>query len=138
MIKVQRVRKSVFYIFLAGIFWVSTLYAQLPPVFDRASTEKSQSVATTVRYLSPERILWQSENAADYIKNASRLLKKGNGQADLSNRDMCVMKSTWGIKPALLFDFGRELHGGLQIVTGIYPGQPVKLRIRFVSRQAKL
>jgi hypothetical protein len=106
--------------------------AQLPPVFDKATVGKARSVETVRRYLSPERIMWQTENAADNIKNASRLLKNGNGQADLSNSDMCILKSTGAIKPALLFDFGHELHGGLQIVTGMYPGnKPVKLRIRF-------
>lgn len=106
--------------------------AQLPPVFDKSTTGKARSVETVRRYISPERIIWQTENAADNIKNVSRLLKNGNGQADLSNNDMCILKSTWSIKPALLLDFGRELHGGLQIVTGMYPGnKPVKLRIRF-------
>lgn len=33
--------------------------------------------------------------------------------------------------PALLLDYGRELHGGLQIITGMYPGnKPIKLRVR--------
>lgn len=114
------------------LFLLSGAVAQLPPVFDDATTAKAQSVETVIRYISPQKILWQTENAGEQIKNAERLLKPGNGQADLANRDMCVLKSTWGIKPALLFDFGRELHGGLQIVTGMYPGEkPVKLRVRF-------
>ncbi len=107
-----------------------TAYAQLPPVFSQ--TRQSQSAETVTRYLSPVKILWQTENAAANIKNEQRLLKPGNGQADLANRDMCVLKSDTKIKPALLFDFGRELHGGLQIVTGMYPGnKPIRLRVRF-------
>lgn len=117
---------------IAFVLIAQQLYAQLPPVFDKAANEKAQSVETVIRYLSPERIVWQTENAGDNIKNASRLLKMGNGQADLANRDMCVLKSSWGVKPALLLDFGKELHGGLQIVTGMYPGnKPVKIRVRF-------
>ncbi len=124
--------KFLFSLIVFSIVFSSTVNAQLPPVFDQATLAKAQSVETVIRYLSPQKILWQTENAGEQIINAARLLKPGNGQADLANRDMCVLKSTWGIKPALLFDFGRELHGGLQIVTGMYPGnKPVKLRVRF-------
>ncbi len=106
--------------------------AQLPPVFGELASEKAQPVTTVTHYLSPVRIVWQTENAGDHIKNASLLLNKGNGQAILPKGDMCVLKSSWGVKPALLLDFGRELHGGLQLVTGMYPGgKPIKLRIRF-------
>lgn len=123
-------RFVAFLIVLAGI--KTNTAQQLPPVFDAATFQTSQPVETVTRYLSPVKILWQTENADANIKNASRLMKAGNGQADLANRDMCVLTSTWGVKPALLLDFGRELHGGLQIVTGMYPGnKPIRLRIRF-------
>ena len=122
-------RKSVF----AWLFCVSicgAAYAQLPPVFGQA--RQATSTETVIRYLAPVNILWQTGNAASYIHNAERLLKPGNGQADLANRDMCVLKSDDNTQSALLLDFGRELHGGLQIVTGMYPGnKPVKLRVRF-------
>ena len=45
---------------------------------------------------------------------------------------MCVLKNNGKLKPALLLDFGRELHGGLQIVTGLFKVQgPIKIRVRF-------
>lgn len=122
-------RKSVF-VWLFCISICGAAYAQLPSVFGQA--RQATSTETVIRYLSPVNILWQTGNAASYIRNAERLLKLGNGQADLANRDMCVLKSDDSIQPALLLDFGRELHGGLQIVTGMYPNhKPVKLRIRF-------
>ena len=31
----------------------------------------------------------------------------------------------------MLLDYGKELHGGLQIVTGWFPGGPVKVRVRY-------
>lgn len=102
--------------------------AQLPPVFDSSRMATVQSTSTVRRYLSPEKIIWQTDN----ITNATRFLLPGNGQADLANQNMCVLKSTTTVHPGLLFDFGKELHGGLQIVTGMYKsGKPVKLRIRF-------
>ncbi len=106
--------------------------AQLPPVFNSSRAIEANSTATVTRYLSPVKILWQTEDASANIINAKRFLLPGNGQADLANKDMCFLKSTNGIHPALLFDFGRELHGGLQIVTGMYKGnKPVRLRVRF-------
>ena len=61
-----------------------------------------------------------------------RLLLEGNGQADLSNKNMCILKSTADAHPGLLLDFGKELQGGLQIVTGMYKrGKPITLHIRF-------
>lgn len=96
---------------------------QLPPVFEK--TRVAQGTATVRNYLSPERIVWQTDSG---IVNAARLLLPGNGQADLANRNMCKLKGGAGI----LLDFGKELHGGLQIVTGMYKGnKPVKLRVRF-------
>ncbi|MEZ2443674.1 alpha-L-rhamnosidase C-terminal domain-containing protein [Chitinophaga sp. RCC_12] len=106
--------------------------AQLPPVFDSSRMATVQATATVRRYLSPEKIIWQTPNADTNIINAQRFLLAGNGQADLANQNMCVLKSSTTVHPALLFDFGKELHGGLQVVTGMYKtGKPVKLRIRF-------
>jgi hypothetical protein len=108
------------------------LQAQLPPVFSSSNAGEATSTPTVTRYLSPVRILWQTENAEANIVNAKRLLLPGNGQADLANKNMCRLKSTTKLHPALLLDFGMELHGGLQIVTGMYKGNmPVKLRVRF-------
>ncbi len=81
-------------------------------------------------YLSPVRIVWQQ--GEDSIKNADYLLLPGNGQSDLANNRICVMKSTETATPAILLDFGRELQGGIQIVTGMPSSQkPVEIRVRF-------
>lgn len=105
-----------------------TAQAQLPPVFDSSRMATVQTTPTVRRYLSPEKIIWQTDN----ITNAARFLLPGNGQADLANQNMCVLKSTTTEHPGILFDFGKELHGGLQLVTGMFKsGKPVKLRVRF-------
>ncbi len=91
----------------------------------------SRQIDSRVReYLSPVKILWTQNQ--ELISNVDVLLRKGNGQADLTNSHICVMKSTEKEHPAILFDFGRELHGGLQIVTGQPASHtPVKIRVRF-------
>ncbi|MHA4807455.1 alpha-L-rhamnosidase-related protein [Flavitalea flava] len=106
--------------------------SQLPPVFDQTRMATAQGTPTTRICLSPTRILWRTAGAGKAIVNAERFLLPGNGQADLSNKDMCILKSTAALHPALLFDFGKELHGGLQLVTGMFKsGKPVRLRVRF-------
>lgn len=116
--------KIILTLLLSCIF--GGLKAQLPPVFTPKDTRAPETVT---RYFSAEKILWK--NSGD-IKNLERLLFPGNGQADLANKDMCVLKSTASSKPAFLLDFGKEIHGGIQIVTGMYPGnKPVKIRVRF-------
>src|SRR4051812_15248369 len=86
---------------------------QLPPVFDAKRSAEAQSTETVRKYLSPVRILWKSPDAATNIVNAEKLLKQGDGQADLSGNDLCVLQSNEKGKPGLLLDFGKELHGGL-------------------------
>ncbi|HRE52048.1 MAG TPA: alpha-L-rhamnosidase C-terminal domain-containing protein [Flavitalea sp.] len=114
------------------LMMVALSNAQLPAVFSKERTFEADSTATVRRYLSPVKILWKTPNADTNIINEKRLLLKGNGQADLSNNGMCILKSSAGVHPGLLLDFGKELHGGLQIVTGMFKSEkPVTLRIRF-------
>ena len=81
-------------------------------------------------YISPKRIVWTEHG--DNISNIEYLLREGNGQADLTNSHICVVKSTSTEHPAILLDFGRELHGGLQIVTGMPADHtPVRIRVRY-------
>ncbi len=112
---------------LVCISFSQLVLAQLPPIFDQSRRRSAQSEATVRRFLSPVKILWRTGS----ITNAERLLKPGNGQADLSGKDLCSLKSDATGKPSLLLDFGKELHGGLQIVTGQWKvSKPITVRIR--------
>jgi hypothetical protein len=91
------------------------------------SKEYSGNIERT--YITPVKIVWQSENAK--ITNAQRLLEEGKHQASTVNSDLCLMKNK-GEKASILLDFGKEIHGGLEIVTGMWPGkEPINVRIRF-------
>lgn len=81
------------------------------------------------RFIPPQKILYTS----GHINNSEALLAQGIGQADLSNQNMCVLKNIGdGNKTSLLLDFGRELHGGVEIITGMWKGnKPLKVRVRF-------
>lgn len=107
-------------------------YAQLPPVFSETEIDKAQISTLTTTYLSPTRIVWKTAEGNASIQNEESLMLKGKGQSDLENRNICKIKSDDTNNPALLFDFGKEIHGGIQIVTGsTSTNQPVKIRIRF-------
>lgn len=94
-----------------------------PPVITAKNNVKPERSPLVRDYLSPGRVLLQ-----DGVTNAAALLLPGNGQGDLSNRNMCILKKN----ASLLLDFDKELHGGLQLVTGMSPAhRPIKLRIRF-------
>ncbi|MEI8272828.1 MAG: alpha-L-rhamnosidase C-terminal domain-containing protein [Paludibacter sp.] len=81
-------------------------------------------------YLSPTKIIWQSDTIGKYIVNDQKLLEQGNGQADLVGDNLCVVKGGDKINSAILLDFGKEIHGGIQVVTGMHAVQaPVKVRI---------
>ncbi len=79
-------------------------------------------------YITPTRVIWKTGT----VKNEQRLLKSGTGQADLGNTDMCILENKKEEKASILLDFGKELQGGIQIVTGIWGGnKPIKIRLRF-------
>ena len=95
-----------------------------------AATLHAQQRDTRSRtYIPPTRIVWQQDSAC--IEGEENLLKPGIGQADLANRNPCVLRSSATAHPALLLDFGKELQGGLQFVTGMPASQkPVRIRVR--------
>ena len=100
---------------------------QLPPAWDGSSVRFD---SRTYGYMPPVRIVAQEQ--ADLISGGDLLLGAGNGQADLQNARICVLRSRDGRRPGLLLDFGRELQGGLRIVTGMpADNRPVRVRIRF-------
>ena len=108
--------------------------AVLSFAIDRIPTDepaqKEYSGELEREYISPTRIVWTQHG--ENIKNIEYLLREGNGQADLTNSHICVVKSTATEHPSILLDFGRELHGGLQIVTGMPANHdPIRIRVRY-------
>ena len=89
----------------------------------------AQQRDTRVRdYLPPVRVVWQQGT----ISGIENLLRPGNGQSDLANQNMCVLRSVAGDTSSVLLDFGKELQGGFQLVTGMFsPHNPIQVRIRF-------
>lgn len=108
-----------------------TPLSALPPAWDGMSSARGAQFDSRVRvYLSPTRIVWQQ--SAERITGAEYLLRPGNGQADLENARICVVRGQGDERPAVLLDFGREMQGGIRIVTGMPADhRPVRVRVRF-------
>lgn len=83
-------------------------------------------------YVEPVKLIWQEDGDGTLIENANLLLKAGDGQAVLNAHSMCVMKSTQQEFPSILLDFGKELHGGISISTGLSSTKdPIRLKVTF-------
>ncbi len=81
-------------------------------------------------YLTPVRVVWEQHGAQ--ISGQDHLLRPGNGQSELANSRICKLKAVEDKRPAFVLDFGREIQGGLQLVTGMPSSQrPITVRIRF-------
>lgn len=67
---------------------VSAARPQLPPAWDGSSVRFD---SRTYGYMPPVRIVAQEQ--ADLISGGDLLLEAGNGQADLQNARICVLRS---------------------------------------------
>ncbi|MGV8092146.1 MAG: alpha-L-rhamnosidase C-terminal domain-containing protein [Mangrovibacterium sp.] len=121
------------YLMAALLLWaILPLSAQLPPVFDEGASRLARSSALTRTFLTPVRIVWLSDETGKQVQNARSILNKGIGQADLNRGKYLTLVSTADNKPGIVLDFGREIHGGIEIVTTINNRNPAgKIRVRF-------
>jgi len=123
--------KNILLVFLF-LFIQESTKAQLSPIFDSLNNTKIQISNLTTAYIAPQRIVWKEAKNGASIDNEINLLSSGIGQAELVNKNSCIFRSDDSENPAILLDFGKEIHGGIQIVTGyISTGNPAKIRIRF-------
>ncbi|MDF9799478.1 alpha-L-rhamnosidase [Catalinimonas alkaloidigena] len=129
----EKSKKSLFNL-LFITFICAQAHAQLPPVFSDTYQRVAEKDERIKVYLSPQKILWQSTDEEQHIQNPEVLLQAGNGQSDLSNvKGTCLLRSSEDHTASILLDYGKELHGGLQLVTYFTTEdqKPIKVRLRF-------
>ena len=74
------------------------------------------------RYVLPQRIVWQQN-----VTGAEKLLRHNWSQSTTGKADGCTLFKDGSV----LLDFGRELHGGIQIVNGsVAENRTFKVRLR--------
>jgi hypothetical protein len=103
----------------------------LPPVWQDTPQDKVQYSTRTIAYVPATRIVWQETTGDASIQGLENLLRGGNGQADLYDGQITRIKSGTNGRASFLLDFGRELQGGIQMVTGRSSQKEVKVRVRF-------
>jgi alpha-L-rhamnosidase len=104
------------------------------PAFTQGPLWKESPLEGTLvsRFIvAPTEVKWKS-HAVPYINNEQHLLEPPIGQAVLgSNASYFSMKSDGKSNPSVLLDFGRELHGAIQLVSG-QPKDKRPVRVRVV------
>ena len=103
----------------------------LPPVWKNVHQEKVQVSSRTVAYLPPTRIVWQETTGDASIEGLEKLLSPGIGQAELVAGKECRIRNGAQGKASFLLDFGKELQGGIQLVTGFSSKKETRIRVRF-------
>jgi hypothetical protein len=107
-------------------------FAQLPPVFGEEYKDKTSHSDMVKTYITPQKIIWQSDSTGQFIQNPSKITTMGNGQVAVNDQDLFRFISTDVNKPGILLDYGKEINGGVKISMGIRPSKtPLKLRLRF-------
>jgi alpha-L-rhamnosidase len=102
------------------------------PAWDKLKVKKEPR---TTYYVDPVRMIWQSSEPDAVIERPELLMAGRDGQSLLSAAmdQVCILRHE-GSAPGILFDFGTELHGGVQIT--IVGGsnkerRTAKFRVRF-------
>lgn len=80
----------------------------------------------TREYVYPTRVIWKSGD----IRDVEILLKTGIGQASLNNEQKSVWLNKGNNTSSVVLDFGRELHGAVEFVTGMWGGGNVPRNVR--------
>ena len=93
--------------------------------------ERAERSPMSSFFVAPTRIVWQSEVG---VQSAGSLLQPHAGQAVLKElQPPCELTSASNAPAGVLLDFGRELHGGVELFTTLMPEQAQlrHVRVRF-------
>ncbi len=95
----------------------------LPPGLETAERSPISSY-----FVDPTRVVWQTDQG---VQNADSLLQPHVGQPVLKEpRPACTLTAASGVQGGILLDFGRELHGYVELFTPMMPEQAQLRRVR--------
>ena len=87
----------------------------------------NMNIDTRVReHIFPTKIVWKNENN-ELQKNCESVLNSGSNNASLASPKGCILKAGGGF----CLDYGKEIHGGIRIITGLNTLPVSKIRVRF-------
>jgi hypothetical protein len=128
----SRILKAGFTLFV----FLSSAGLPCPAAVVADVTNSSAKLDPRVReYVLPTQIIWHSSPPNCVLENPEQLLKPYAGQLTLGDNSNCVLAHQ-GKPPGILLDFGRELHGGIQIAVADLKAsskesKTTRLRVRF-------
>lgn len=97
----------------------------------RLPAQKFSNDERTRYFVYPQRVLWTSLDSGAQIEGADYLISRQETQVTLDQPPCCVLKNQNG-SAGILLDFGKELHGGIQIMIGqMQDKTPAAFRVRF-------
>lgn len=104
---------------------VLTAFAAVAPSFGADVSPVSRS------YITPQKIVALPDSLTEGTANAESLLKPFDGQLTIPGSQKCILSTRGGRKASVLLDFGRELHGGLELAGGMGNAKPMRVRVRY-------
>ena len=78
------------------------------------------------KHIIPKQIVWKN-NSSDSKMNCDCLLEEGVNNASPWMSEGCILRKGAGI----CLDYGREIHGGIKIISGANTNSISKIRVRF-------
>ena len=128
----NKIMKRTRFIVLLVCCFSSLLQADIPPVFNTGTKGNVQRDELSRVFISPQRIVWKYDGGGKLVSNETVLLEAGNSQTALGTKGACSMTTTENETASILLDYGKEIHGGLQLVLGSSSRrEPSLVRIRF-------
>lgn len=92
------------------------------------TTQKDQRARV---YMTPQRILWETNDSSARVIDSQVLLEKRSPQISLDSQNPCVLCND-GKNASVLLDFGCEIHGGIVIYAWKdTTGRGARVRVRF-------
>ncbi|MGE5519266.1 MAG: alpha-L-rhamnosidase [Candidatus Dadabacteria bacterium] len=117
---------------LYGVFLfigMSPSFGQFPPSYAGNILAKAEADPLKRVYLAPQRIVWKSNDSL--VLNTDLLLEKGTSQPFFENRKVFKIINKGNVPSGFILDFGKEIHGGIQITTSQSNRVTRKIRVRF-------
>lgn len=100
----------------------------LPVAAAPVGLEAAEASPLSTFFVAPTRVVWQSGESA---RNTASLLQAHAGQAVLKEpQPPCVLAGTATAPGGVLLDFGRELHGYVELITPLTKDQSALRQVR--------
>ncbi len=112
------------------------LLVSIPGAFCQSTLPGATFVDNTLQrdqlsrfYITPQRVVWVSSDSL--VSNAQVLLNEGTSQAYFGKQSLCRIENRGSERSGIVLDFGKEIHGGIQITTSQGNNVYRKVRLRF-------